>query len=230
MEVVDIMKTQTTEPRASALRRALAQPEASARLQAALIAGTAPRDEYIAALIDRCAIEPDFYVRDMLTWALVRHDRAKTVPRVLSELHSPAPQARSQALHTLSKVADPAVWPAIPRDLLVDEDDDVARTAWRTAAGLAPAEARVELAEMLATQFARGDRDVQRSLSRAFAVLGPTASPVVARAAEGADEQVRAHALATVRIMSDPEEGFDAAIAEARRTIALRDAPEPRSP
>ncbi|MEU1458817.1 HEAT repeat domain-containing protein [Streptomyces avermitilis] len=42
----------------------------STRLQAALAVGTAPDPQFIDKLIERCAIEPEFYVREMLTWAL----------------------------------------------------------------------------------------------------------------------------------------------------------------
>ena len=50
------------------LREALRDPSSSARLQAALAAGTHPDPAYVGALIEQCAVEPDFYVRDMLTW------------------------------------------------------------------------------------------------------------------------------------------------------------------
>ena len=52
----------------SRLRDALEAGAASARLQAALTAGSSPAPGYVEVLIERCAIEPDFFVRDMLTW------------------------------------------------------------------------------------------------------------------------------------------------------------------
>ncbi|MFB7250642.1 HEAT repeat domain-containing protein [Microbacterium sp. NPDC056234] len=210
----------------SALERALAVDSPSARLQAALTAGSAPDPAFVDVLIARCAIEPDFYVRDMLTWALTRHDTALVLASLLPELHSDTPQARSQALHTLTKIADPSSWAAISPALLRDHDDQVARTAWRAAAGLVPVGHEPELAGLLATQLGRGDRDVQRSLSRAFAQLGPAASVVIETATTHDDEAVRSHALATARLIADPDEDFDAAITEARRTVALRAAPQ----
>jgi hypothetical protein len=66
---------------------------------------------------------------------------------------------------------------------------------------------------------------VQLSLSRAFVVLGEPAVAVVERAAADLDPAVSAHALATARLMEDPDEGFDAAIHDARRVVALRAAP-----
>ncbi|MEV1292654.1 HEAT repeat domain-containing protein [Pseudonocardia sp. NPDC049635] len=206
----------------------MTEPEArttSERLQAALTAGTHPDPRQVEVLVQRCAVEPDFYVRDMLTWALTRHDRSATVPLLLRELDSEIPQARSQALHTLSKIGDERAWQAITPTLLRDTDDEVARTAWRAAAGLVPEGGEPHLAETLATQFARGDREVRRSLSRAFAMLGAAAAPVVERATTAPDPEVRAHAIATEQIMQNPETGFEAALAEARRVVALRGAP-----
>ncbi|PJJ72353.1 HEAT repeat protein [Diaminobutyricimonas aerilata] len=180
----------------------------------------------MAPIIERCAVEPDFYVRDMLTWALTRHDPARTVDLLLAELASPTPQARSQALHTLSKIGDRRAWSAITVELLHDDDDEVARAAWRTAVGLVPDGERTSLAELLATQLGRGGLELQRSLSRALLGLGDAASPVVTAAMTDRRPGVRAHALATERLLRDPDEDFAAALHEARWVVALRAAPD----
>jgi HEAT repeat protein len=210
------------------LRDALSSSDPSARLKTALSAGTYPDPTYVDVLIQRCAVEPDFYVRDMLTWALTRHSASLTVPLLLAEATTGSSQARSQALHTLSKVRDPRGWSVIDRRLLQDPDDEVARSAWRAAVVLVPEGSEAELASALATQLGRGDRNVQLSLSRALAALGDPAAPALAEAAERSDETVRAHAIATQRLVLDPDEGFDAAIFEAKRHIALKDAPIPQ--
>jgi len=202
---------------------ALESTDVSVRLTAALKAGSRPLPDYVEALVERCAIEPDFFVRDMLAWALIRNDRAAVVDQLLAELASTSPQARSQALHTLSKVADPAVWPAITSDVLFD--DDAARAAWRTAASLVPEAERGRLAQDLATQLGRGGREVRLSLSRALAMLADAAMPVLTRARESTDEQVSEHALATLRLIEDPDAAFDAAVEEAKRARTLRGAP-----
>jgi HEAT repeat protein len=207
------------------LAAALEAAAAPVRLQAALTAGMHPHADHVEVLVRRCAVEPDFYVRDMLTWALTRQDTPATVERLLRELGSGSPRARSQALHTLSKIGDPRTWPAITTDLLQDRDDEVARTAWRTAAALVPEGHEAALAETLATQFGRGDREVRRSLSRALVALGPAAEPVIERARTHRDEGVRAHALATERLVQDPDADVDTAVADARRIVALRGAP-----
>jgi HEAT repeat protein len=191
---------------AERLQTTSAHPEASVRLRVAMAAGTHPDPQQIEVLMARCAVEPDFTVREMLTWALIRHDPEVTVGRLIRELRSEVSQARSQALHTLSKIGDPRAWPAITRDLLVGPDETVARAAWRTAAGLAPPDERPALAELLAIQFGRGGRDVQLSLCRALAMLGDVALPVVQRARVDPRPEIRAHAIATERLIRDPEE------------------------
>jgi hypothetical protein len=143
----------------------------------------------------------------------------------VEELTSSVPQARSQALHTLSKIADRRAWPAVTVALLQDADDEVARAAWRTAVVLVPDGERADLAGTLTTQLGRGDRDVRLSLSRALAELGPAATAALELAASSRDEHVRAHALATQRLVRHPEEGFDLAVAEAARVLALLGAP-----
>lgn len=207
------------------LRLALAADSPSARLQTAMAAGLRPHDAYIDPLVTRFAVEPDFFVRDMLTWALVQHDRSRTLERILPELHSAAPQARSQALHTLSKLGDRRAWPAITTELLADAEDEVARTAWRAAATLVPPNEAAGLAEFLSTQFGRGDRVTQRSLSRALAMLGDGATTVIERGRLHRNPAIRTHAIATERLIRNPDEGFDVAIIAAQRIVALTGAP-----
>ncbi|MFD0366197.1 HEAT repeat domain-containing protein [Nocardia sp. GCM10030253] len=200
---------------------ALAVGNSSTRLKAALAIGTHPVPGLVDVLVERCAIEPDFFVRDMLTWALTRLPSEITVPKLRAELGSERAQARSQALHTLSKIGDKNVWPAITRSLLHDCDDEVARSAWRAAVVLAPHGEKEGLAAELATQFGRGDRDVRLSLSRALVALGDVIEPILQAAMASHNPTVRAHASATRRLLHDPDAGFDFAVEEARRVVAL---------
>ncbi|MER5647650.1 HEAT repeat domain-containing protein [Streptosporangium sp. NPDC002524] len=193
----------------------------SVRLRAALAVGTTPDPQFVDKLVERCAIEPDFYVRDMLTWALTRHPASLTVPRLVDEVRSERAQARSQALHTLSKIGDRRAWPAITRALLTDADDEVARSAWRAAVVLVPEGEEHELAEVLSAQLGRGGRETQLSLSRALIALGEVIVPALRAAATHPDPPVRAHAIATERLLRDPDAGFEFAIEEAKRVVAL---------
>lgn len=215
---------------AERLRAAFGARDASTRLQVAMAAGTRPRDEQIDVLVDRCAVEPDFGVREALTWALVRHDADLTLPRLLAETRGAGAQARSQALHTLSKIGDPRGWAAIEPHLLADADEQTARTAWRAAVVLAPDDARPELAARLVQQLGRGDRELQRSLTRSLVELGATAAAALEAVCASGAPAVRQHAIATRRIIDDPDEGFDAAMFEAERTIAGLGAQPPDAP
>ena len=203
------------------LAAALAADDESTRLRAALAAGSRAEPALLDTLVARCAIEADFFVRDMLTWALTRFPREVTVPRLLAELRSEQVQARSQALHTLSKIGDGSAWPAITRSLLRDSDDSVATSAWRAAVVLVPADQKAGLAEELAAQLGRGDRGTQLSLSRALVSLGEGAvEPALQRAKTSDDPDVRAHADATERLLRDPSAGFQHAVNQVKRLLA----------
>ncbi|MGK5631314.1 HEAT repeat domain-containing protein [Streptomyces sp. URMC 123] len=200
---------------------ALEDNRSSTRLRAALTLGTNPDPRHVDALVERCAVEPEFFVRDMLTWALTRHPVAVTLPALLRELRSERAQARSQALHTLSKIGDRRAWPEITLALLTDADDDVARSAWRAAVVLVPEGKEPALAAALVTQLGRGGRETQLSLSRALVALGDVIAPALRAATTAPDPRTRAHALATERLLRDPDAGFAFAIEEAKRVVAL---------
>jgi HEAT repeat protein len=201
--------------------RGLESDSSSVRLRAALAVGTTPDPKFVDALVARCAIEPEFHVREMLTWALTRQPAALTVPKLIDELRSDRAQARSQALHTLSKIGDRRAWPAITRALLTDADDEVARSAWRAAVVLVPGGEEPELAAVLATQFGRGERETRLSLSRAMIALGEVIMPNLRAAMTDPDPRVRQHGIATERLLRDPDAGFEFAIDEAKRVVAL---------
>ncbi len=201
--------------------RGLEDGRSAVRLRAALAVGTTPDPRFVDKLVERCAVEPDFFVRDMLTWALTRHPVSVTLPRLLGEVRSERASARSQALHTLSKIGDRRAWPAITRALLSDADDEVARSAWRAAVVLVPEEEEVALGALLATQLGRGGPATRLSLSRALIALGDAMASALAAAAKDPDPRVRAHALATDRLLRDPDAGFTFALEEAKRVVAL---------
>jgi HEAT repeat protein len=210
------------DPPETRLAEALTAGDGSTRLKAALAIGSSPEPGLVDTLVARCAVEPDFYVRDMLTWALTRFPSEITLPKLLAELLSERPLARSQALHTLSKIKDSSAWPAITRSLLRDADDEVARSAWRAAVVLVPNGQENYLAEELVGQLGRGNREVQLSLSRALAALGePVVAPVLQRVMVSGDPGVRAHASATERLLQDPDAAFDLAVDQAKRIFAL---------
>jgi len=180
------------------LEEHLKSPDQSIRLKAALAAGTYPNPDQIKILIQQCASETDFFVRDTLSWALMRHDQKEVVEHLKIELNSENTQARSQALHTLSKIGDKENYSLITRELLLDPDDFVASTAWRSASVLVPEKDKPALVEVLISQLGRGDSDTQFGLTRFLCAIGqPIVAPLM-QAAQSSDEAVRTQAEFTL--------------------------------
>jgi HEAT repeat protein len=180
------------------LRALLDSPDQSVRLNAALAAGTYPEDDFIEVLISQCAIESDFFVRDTLSWALMRNDVAKVVKRLKIELQSPNLQAKSQAIHTLSKIGDKTNYPLITDEMLFDSDDFIASTAWRVASVLVPEDQKPNLVTKLITQLGRGDSDVQFGLTRFLCALGDYIISPLTEASKSEDEVISNQAKFTL--------------------------------
>nr|WP_053778201.1 HEAT repeat domain-containing protein [Gordonia sp. NB41Y] len=138
---IDPMTDPSTGPTSARIASALSADNPSTRLSAALAAGTDPDPSLIGVLVERSGVEPDFFVRDMLVWALTRQPVDLTVPHLAEAVRSASPQMRSQALHTLSKIGAPSTWGLITAELLHDPDDDVAaapgapRSSWSPTTG-----------------------------------------------------------------------------------------------
>ena len=180
------------------LRALLDSPDQSVRLKAALAAGTYPEDEFIEILISQCAIEPDFFVRDTLSWALMRNDVSKVVKFLETELQSSNNQAKSQAIHTLSKIGDKANYRLITDEMLFDSDDFMAVTAWRVASVLVPDDQKSVLVQKLITQLGRGDSDTQFGLTRFLCALGECIVDPLTEASKSADEAISNQAKFTL--------------------------------
>ncbi|MDM7891988.1 HEAT repeat domain-containing protein [Curtobacterium caseinilyticum] len=203
------------------LADALSDPRSSARLRAVMAAGTEARPDDLEVLVERCAVEPDLQVREALTWSLVRLPAEVVVPRLVTELQRPEAQARSQALHTLSKIRDGSVFPEVA-ERLGDDDPGVRRTAWRAAVLLAPDDERAALARRLSRELGQGDRETRLALSRALVTLGEdVVAPVLADASARRGDAVREHVAETERLFADPDAGSALALARARREVAL---------
>ncbi len=180
------------------LKALLDSPDKSVRLKAALAAGTYPDPEFIDVLITQCAHESDFFVRDTLSWALIRNDIPKVVDRLKPELNSENPQAKSQALHTLTKIGDKQFYSLITHEHLLDSNDKVAVTAWRAASVLAPENEIPALVRILVTQLGRGDSDVQFDLTRFLCGLGDAIIEPLSEAVNSPKEEVSVQASFTL--------------------------------
>lgn len=180
------------------LKALLESPDKSVRLQAALAAGTYPEVQFIEVLISQCSHEPDFFVRDTLSWALMRQDIPKVIEHLKVELNSENSQAKSQALHTLSKIGDSQFYSLITNEHHFDSQDKVAVTAWRAASVLVPDGEQAALAKILVSQLGRGDSDLQFDLTRFLCTLGDSIVAPLKAASESEKEEVRLHAAFTL--------------------------------
>jgi HEAT repeat protein len=192
------------------LESMLASADQSVRLKAALVAGTYPQLGFVEILISQCRHEPDFFVRDTLSWALMRQDREAVMEKLIPELTSPIAQARSQAVHTLSKIGDKKNYPLISKELLLDQEDSVASTAWRAASVLVPDEEKSALIAVLITQLGRGDSDTQFALTRFLCAIGDDILEPLKVAAKSENEVIRVQAEITVMRYQEMKLEFEA--------------------
>ncbi|MBD8028928.1 HEAT repeat domain-containing protein [Corynebacterium gallinarum] len=193
------------------ITRAFQSTDPSIRLRAALAAGTDPNPAHLVPLMERLGGEPHFFVRDMVTWALTRHPVTETFPLLTAALNDP--EARSQALHTLSKIQAPGTWEVLTTQMLHDANAASRTAAWRLAVAVVPDTERAALATELVAELGRGDEDTQRSLIRALAALDGEVNPLLSA--------VIAHAQATQAYLQDPDGGIADHLHEARRVAAL---------
>jgi HEAT repeat protein len=192
------------------LESMLASADQSVRLKAALAAGTYPQLGFVEILISQCRHEPDFFVRDTLSWALMRQDRDAVMEKLIPELTSPVAQARSQAVHTLSKIGDKKNYSLISNQLLLDQEDSVASTAWRAASVLVSEEEKSALVAVLITQLGRGDSDTQFALTRFLCAIGDAILEPLKEAAKSENEVIRIQAEITVMRYQEMKLEFEA--------------------
>lgn len=174
-------------PLQEALRAALS-PDLLVRQRGALRLGTLADGSVAGELVALLVSEADPFVRETLTWAVVRQAPA-TVPHLLAALAG-EDESRAQVLHALSKIQDPqSVQHALP--LVHDPHPLVAAKAWwmvgRTAA-LGTAQVLVELVGR------QEDEEQRRALTRALAQMGEAAVPGLAEALGSGEPAVRHHA------------------------------------
>ena len=178
-------------------RRAVYDVSPTTRQRAAVHLGTHGDDSHTAELVALLVAEPDFFVRETLTWAVCRHPRV-ALPHLLAALDS-SPGSRVQVLHALSKIQAPE---AVARILPFAEDDDpaVAMKAWWALGRTGTPEA----APALLPHLGRGGEEQQRELSRALEQLGEPGVTGLATALADDDVEVRLHAARALVLVGDP--------------------------
>lgn len=178
-------------------RRAAFDPRARVRQEAAVQLGTLGDASLARELVALLVSEDDFFVRETLTWAVVRHPEA-ALPCLVEALET-SPGSRVQVLHALSKIQAPD---AVPQILPYADSDDpaVAMKAWWALGRTGTSEA----APALLPHLGSGDEDRQRELSRALEQLGEPGVEGLADALGDSDAGVRRHAAQALVLIGDP--------------------------
>lgn len=177
--------------------KALDSPDPNMRQRAAMALGTLDAGAAMPLLVPALASEPDAFVRETLTWAVVANPEAAT-PHLVAALgrddlpHEPV-------LHALSKIGDPSTVPAIM--LFADDPDPlVAAKAWWALARIGRPEA---LPAMLA-HLGASDAGLRHGLTRALLQFGPDAIEPLGERLSSDDAAVRSHAAEVLVAFSDP--------------------------
>ncbi|GGK72900.1 HEAT repeat domain-containing protein [Ornithinimicrobium pekingense] len=188
----------TTSPaRLEEALRAAFSSDPSVRQEAALRLGTLADAASAPQLVALLVSEPDFYVRETLTWAVVNQAQA-ALPHLLAALEGGEP-SRVQVLHALSKIRDPrAVAHVLP--LADDPDDAVAAKAWWALGRTGTPEA----APALLAHLGDPDEARRRELTRALEQLGEPAVPGLAARLRDGDALTRRHAAEVLTVIGDP--------------------------
>jgi HEAT repeat protein len=179
------------------LLRELRDPDKNTRAEAAVELGKLGDPSTADLLVEALATEPDFFVREYLTWSIVRMAEAAT-PLLIRTLNDARPQARHGAAHTLSKIADPRATSALIVTLQ-DADPTVVSKAAFALGAIGAVESVRALVNLLGGQ----DRELQSTLVSVLERFGAHALPAVVDALGHADARVRAHAAEVLGVIAD---------------------------
>ncbi|MCU0463676.1 MAG: HEAT repeat domain-containing protein, partial [Anaerolineae bacterium] len=168
----------------------LNHPDRSQRGQGALSLGALRDERALEALLTALAVESDLFVREDITWALVRQGEA-ALESLLALLNHERADLRHHAAHVLGKIGDRRAAPALIAAVTHDPAPAVIqKTAFTLSqmkvAGAIPA---------LVARLGHPDSEVQTALTKALESFEAQAVPALTEAARSADETVRAHAV-----------------------------------
>lgn len=191
----------------------LQDPDRDVRQAAALRLGEQADPADAELLVEHLLAEPDFFVRETLTWSAVRLGEA-AVEHLRPRLSDPAPAVRTQVLHVLSKIGDPAT-AATVLPVVEDEVPEVAAKAYWALSRIGDPAA----VPALVAALGRGDAAHRNSLTTALAAFGAPAVRPLGAALGHRDAGVRQHAADVLCFI-----GGDAAGAAAPDlAVAVRD-------
>lgn len=166
----------------------LIHPDKNMRGPAALALGGSCVVDALDGLLARVGHEPDFYVREDITWALVRMGD-KAVAPLIGLLEDKSAAVRHHAAHTLGKINDPRAVEAL-MSVLKDSDHMVATRAAGSLKVIGDARAIPALAGILG----HAHRETQTAVTEALERFGTQAVPAVLEAMNDPRWPVREHA------------------------------------
>ncbi len=176
----------------------LLHPDKNVRIRAALDLGATQHRDALPDLVGRLGQEPDFFVRENLTWAIVRMG-PDAVPPLLALLDTSDAATRLQAVHTLSKIADPASVAALSR-VVGDPDDEVARRAIFALGQVGQPDALLTLR----AELGHPDPERRHTLSTALVQFGHAALAPLLETLHHPEAHRRAHAADVLGLLGDP--------------------------
>jgi HEAT repeat protein len=175
-------------PAQSALTDPLHHADSHIRSQAALTLGKLGNPENVLVLVNALQNETDLFVREDITWALVKLGAAAVLP-LIALLQSENPQARHDAAHALGKVGDSRAVPALVV-VLHDADSTVGFKAMFALGQIGAAQAIPALLSFLADERP----EIRELLTQVLEQFGGTAVPLLSQALAHPRWQVREHA------------------------------------
>ena len=155
------------------------------RLHAVMALGQMANVAALPALLARLSAEPDFFVRDNVSWALLRIGDAAVLP-LIAMLDDTDHVVRYHAVHSLSKLADARAVEALIATL-DDTDLHVAQKAIYALGRIRDARAL----PALTSRLGNGSREAKNALHDALVAFGATAVPHLVVMREHADIAVR---------------------------------------
>ena len=176
----------------------LDHPDKDVRQQTALSLGHQPRAELSADIARALWQEPDFFVRETLTWVLIQTP-GPAVEAARRILHDADSATRLQALHVLSKVADPTTVDTVS-DYIDDANPAVAEKARYALARIGDPRVIPQLVDRL------GDADLatRDAMTKTLTEFGEQAVPALVAALQAPEPVVRAHAAEVLCFVGSP--------------------------
>lgn len=206
---------------ASDLAEQLSDPDRSVRNTAALEIGSKSEAACAHVLVEALWAEPDFFVRETMTWAVTRMEEA-TQPAVLAAIKPDrSPEVRVQALHVLSKFANPeTVGVLLP--YVTDPDEVVARKARWALGRIREPRAVAHLVALLGGH----GLEERNALTSDVAAFGSVAVPALVEALAADDQVVRRHAADILCHIGHPDaedaaEALGAAVENSESPVAV---------